>query len=72
MTTIVLSVGDELFHFESLVDWQNHAKSRYTLAGVPDWQRITLDAKGRVCTAGLHFMQAEKDSAFPITVYAIR
>jgi hypothetical protein len=67
-------VGQELFSFTSEHDWLDHAPQRFGKhfhRGQSEYDSICIDAKGRVCTRGAHFMRATKDGAYPIRVYEI-
>lgn len=67
-----VTVGPALFSFSSWEDWIATAKRKFRMAGVRGDDTLCLDAKGRVCTCGLHFKEAKGDDAYPITVYANR
>ncbi len=72
MTERTLILGDELFSFSSEQDWINNAQSRYANCGVPKGYYITVDAAGRVCKIGKHFMRATAEETYPVTVYKMR
>lgn len=66
---IELEVGPKLFEFSSEVQWVNKGKSWYANCGTRD--HVTIDARGRICTRGLHFMRATAEGTYPVSVYAI-
>ena len=59
--------------FVSHADWVSKATTRLTgtydkLMGV-ELQAICVDAKGRRCTLGGHFMRARDDDAYPVRYF---
>jgi len=60
---------EELFGFTSYQDWVDHATERFANANVDGRRAICIDAKGRLCYVGKHFMIADKENAFPIKVF---
>ena len=69
MTTLTIKLGEPLFSFHSKQQWVNKAQSWYS--GLKKDSYITIDAAGRICTHGKHFMRAEDEDTYPITVYLI-
>ncbi len=69
--TLTIVVGPELFRFASKIQWANKAQSWFLNCGVGLGRYICLDKLGRVCTHGADFMRAERESTYPIAVYAI-
>lgn len=70
--TIAVTLGRELFAFKSHAEWCDTARWRFERCGELLADTVCLDAKGRICTRGLHFAQADEEGAFPIVVYAVR
>lgn len=71
MHTLHLNVGDALLEFSSFQQWVNKAQSWFKQVKKVTHDYICVDKSGRICTCGKHFMRADKEHAFPITVYAI-
>lgn len=67
-----VDLGPWLFDFDSHDDWCDTAQGKFRHAGLASHETICIDKRRRICTIGLHFMQAKTDDAYPITVYAIR
>ena len=65
-------VGPELFRFESFQQWVNKAASWFSTCGYPCRHAICVDAKGRICQYGEHFMTARDEDAFPVLVCMAR
>lgn len=51
--------------FETFVEWKNKASSWLTRRG-EFVNAVCIDAKGRVCQNGGHFMRARDEGAFPV------
>lgn len=65
-------LGDEIFRFTSFSQWVNKASSWFRGAGLRGgFGYVCVDAKGRICQIGKHFMRARDDDSFPIVVYAV-
>ncbi len=64
-------VGEKLFEFASQIEWVNKAKSWYANSGVATCDTVAVDERGRICTRGKHFMRADEQGAYPISVYAV-
>ncbi len=69
MSTITIEVGDELLRFTSFIQWVNKASS--WLALYRETNYICIDARGRVCRRGEHFMRARDEETFPVIVYSL-
>ena len=77
-STVTVSLGEFLFEFGSEVEWSNKGQAWYAsvkgrLASnrrETDRGTIAIDARGRVCEFGRHFMRATAEKAYPIKVYA--
>lgn len=69
MTEITIRVGRELFRFHSHTEWVNKAQSRFEAAGLSRHDWLCVDAAGRLCRYGLHFMRAKAEGTFPVVVY---
>lgn len=67
-----LSLGRELFKFDTFNGWVNHAQRAWKAEGVRPEVTICIDAKGRPCRIGRDFMKARDDGAFPVRVYLLR
>lgn len=68
---VTIEVGELAFQFHSQTEWACKAQNWFRNSGLGDGKAICIDAKGRVCRIGRHFMRAEKDGAYPIKVYPI-
>lgn len=58
--------------FDTFDDWRNHASRALTGTVGSGGERlaaICVDAKGRRCNAGLDFMTARDDDAFPVRYF---
>lgn len=63
---------ETMFEFSSEQHWINKAKSWY--GSIPKYRRedfLAVDAAGRVCTCGGHFMRATRENSYPVTVYRV-
>ncbi len=69
MSKITIEVGDELFRFISFTQWVNKASS--WLGSYRESNYICIDARGRICRRGEHFMLARDEDAFPVIVYSL-
>lgn len=67
-----IRTGPALFEFDSLQQWVNKGKSWFRNSGVTSQDTICVDAKGRICTCGRHFIAADKEGTYPIVVYLHR
>lgn len=67
-----VELGDFLFQFDSFSAWVNTAQRVWRDHKVRATDTLCLDAQGRVCLIGLHFMVARDEQAFPIRVYLAR
>lgn len=61
-----------VFAFSSFNDWVNGASRIWRFHEIRSADTLCVDAKGRVCTIGKHFMVARDEDAFPIGVYRLR
>lgn len=61
--------GPELFRFRNERQWVNRAKEWFQSAGIRGTDAICIDANGRICTRGEHFMRATRENTYPIIVY---
>jgi hypothetical protein len=66
---IEITTGPFLFEFDSYAQWVNKAASWFDVVRSHDC--ICIDAKGRICTRGLHFITARDEKAFPVKVYYV-
>ena len=67
-----IKVKRKLFSFSSQQDWVNKAQSWYANCGVRKGHYITVDAAGHVMHMGKCFMEAERQSLYPVTVYELQ
>ena len=67
-----VELGEFLFQFSSFSAWVNGAQEIWRDHGVRAADTLCLDARGRVCLKGLHFMVARDEQAFPIRVFRAR
>lgn len=67
-----IEVGEKLFEFSSKHDWVNNAAYLFEMHGLRGNHTLCIDQQGRICAWGEHFMQAEKDNAYPIEVFKLR
>lgn len=68
---IQLEVQGELFQFQTYQQWVNKASHSFRRSGVPTWEILCVDTKGRACLIGSDFMRADRDNAYPVTAYHI-
>lgn len=71
-TQVAVQTIETMFSFDSEQQWINKAQGWY--GSIYNYRRenfLTIDAAGRVCTCGAHFMRATRDNAYPITVYRV-
>lgn len=66
-----ITLGEELFTFTDHQNWVNLAQLFYRSSGVPSHDCVAIDAAGRICTRGLHFMRARDEGTYPIRVYDV-
>lgn len=75
-TKLTCQLGRELFRFISFRHWVDYAQDYFQSAREKDNvitnDILCLDTKGRPCTRGSHFKQAQEDEAYPIIAYAVR
>lgn len=64
-------IGEELFRFETFVQWANKASTWCSGCGVPMQHLRMFDARDRVCRIGAHFMRARDEGTFPVRVIRI-
>ncbi len=64
--------GDKLFEFSSKQQWINKAQQIWKFHEVRAADTICVDQLGRLCNIGKHFMDAERDNAYPIEVFRMR
>jgi hypothetical protein len=67
-----IQLGREVFMFDGFNHWCDTASEKYKAARLTSSNTVCVDAKGRICAWGEHFMQASKDRAYPIRVYLLR
>jgi hypothetical protein len=67
-----IQLGRELFMFDGFNHWRDTAPEKFESANVTCAKVLCIDAKGRVCVWGTHFMEAAKDGAYPVRVYLLR
>lgn len=65
-------LGNEIFRFNSFVQWVNKASSWFRGAKLRDGLGyVCIDAKGRICQYGKHFIRARDENTFPIVVHEV-
>lgn len=72
MTRSTIEHGVEVFRFASFSEWVNTARSVFRFYGMTSGDVLCIDARGRICNVGAHFMAARDEEAFPIVVYRAR
>lgn len=70
--TPVVRLGPKLFEFTNFDNWCNTAKRKFKRAGISSGRSLCIDRQGRVCGWGEHFMKAQAEDAFPVSVYLLR
>jgi len=65
-------LGPKLFEFTSFDNWCDTAKRKFKRAGVSSGRSLCIDTTGRICGWGEHFMTAQAEDAFPVSVYLLR
>jgi hypothetical protein len=75
-TKLSMTLGQELFRFETFQQWVNKAPSWYATSGLSSCKAcgdvrhaVAVDAAGRICRNGAQFMRARDDGSFPVAVY---
>lgn len=71
METVTVTLGEKLFEFSSKQDWVNRGPRIWRVHQATDGRAIAIDTKGRICQMGGHFMRAEVDGSYPISVYRV-
>jgi hypothetical protein len=66
---VKITIGEQLFQFNSFEDWVNHATRRYENAETNSQRSIAIDKVGRIVDSGREFMRARDENAFPVIVY---
>lgn len=72
MSKQTIMLGKKLFEFSSKADWIKGASRIWRLHEVTADNTTCVDQLGRICTMGLHFVEAERDNAYPIEVFITR
>lgn len=72
MATHSIPLGRELFMFDGFNHWCDTAPLKFQAAKVTSNDVICIDALGRICNRGAHFMTAARDNAYPVRVYLMR
>ena len=68
---VEIEVNAVVFEFVSLRHWEAKAQRWFRRAGLAASDVLCVDRRGRVCTTGRDFMRAEREAAYPITVYRV-
>ena len=73
MQQIAINVERELLRFNSKQEWINKGHAWFSSLKTEFKERdyIAIDSSGRVMRMGLHFMNAEKEDAYPVIVYLL-
>lgn len=72
MNRVAVQLGEKLFEFSSKQDWINKGPRIWRVHQATDGRAISIDAKGRICQCGEQFARAEKDDAYPVSVYRVQ
>lgn len=72
MNTVTVTLGEKLFEFSSKQDWINKGPRIWRVHQATSGSAISIDARGRICQCGAEFARAEKDDAYPVTVYRVQ
>lgn len=72
MNKVTVTLGEKLFEFSSKQDWVNKGPRIWRIHQATNGRAISIDAKGRICQCGAEFSRAEKDDAYPISVYRVQ
>lgn len=64
-------VGEPIFRFNSYDDWFRNARVVFDNYEVEPDDVLCLDAYGRVCNFGEHFLRAQDDDCYPIVAYEV-
>ena len=70
--TPTVQLGPKLFEFTSFDNWCDTAKNKFKRAGILSGSSLCIDTRGRICGWGEHFMTAQAEDAFPVSVYLLR
>lgn len=70
-SALPIAAGPLLFQFNSFDHWCDTAARQFRSHGVRGCDVVSVDAKGRVCAIGKHFMKARDEDAFPVRVFAV-
>lgn len=71
-STVTVVRGESQFRFTSKRHWVSKGRDWFQARDLSSSNAIAIDAKGRICTIGAHFEAAERDGAYPVTVYLKR
>jgi hypothetical protein len=71
MNNVSVTLGEKLFEFASKQDWVNRGPRIWRVHRATEGRAIAIDAKGRICQMGGHFMRAESDGSYPVAVYRV-
>jgi len=66
-----IEVEKAILSFGTFEQWVNKAQSWFPRLGFSSAHYVCIDAKGRICNIGMHFMRARDEGAFPVVVYLI-
>lgn len=72
MNAVTVQLGEKLFEFASKQDWINKGPRIWRVHQATDGRAISIDAKGRICQCGAEFARAERDNAYPVSVYRVQ
>jgi hypothetical protein len=72
MNVVPVMLGEKLFEFTSKQDWVNKGPRIWRVYQATDGRAISIDAKGRIVQTGAEFARAEKDGAYPVSVYRVQ
>jgi len=70
--SVTVTLGEAVFAFRDKQEWINRGPRPWKAYHVDGGRGLAIDAKGRICQCGAHFMRAEEDGSYPITVYRVQ
>jgi hypothetical protein len=72
VNTVTVVLGERLFNFQSEQEWINRGQRPWKVHHATNGRAIAIDAKGRICQIGAHFMRATRENAYPVTIYRVQ
>jgi hypothetical protein len=62
---VPLTIGPELFKFDSFAGWVNHAQRAWKMRNLRSDYTLCIDAAGRICRIGRDFMKGPRRKKVP-------